>query len=190
MAEAPRVTTLLQAASAGDADARQQLFDRAYAELKRIARSALQRGPAALNPTTLVHEAYLKIAGGADAGLKDSTHFYSLFSRAMRQVLIDGVRSGGRVKRGGDQRRVELTERLADEARPIEELLEIDSALGRLEQIDSELAELVEWHFFGGLSFTEIAAARGVNERTVRRHWDMARLLLLDQMGDRAEAVP
>jgi DNA-directed RNA polymerase specialized sigma24 family protein len=83
---------------------------------------------------------------------------------------------------------VELTERLADEARPIEELLQIDAALSGLEQLDAELAELVEWHFFGGLSFTEIALARGVNERTVRRHWEMARVLLLDRMGDHPDA--
>jgi RNA polymerase sigma factor (TIGR02999 family) len=187
MSQAPRVTTLLQAASGGDADAQQRLFDQAYGELKRIARSALRRGAAAqvaLNPTTLVHEAYLKIARGADAQLKDSTHFYSLFARAMRQVLVDVARSDARVKHGGEQRRVELTERLADEARPIEELLQIDAALSGLEQLDAELAELVEWHFFGGLSFTEIALARGVNERTVRRHWEMARVLLLDRMRD------
>lgn len=191
MTQAPRVTELLKAAGSGDPEAQRRLFDQAYDELKRIARGALRRGSpaqAALNPTTLVHEAYLKIAGGADAGLQDSTHFYSLFSRAMRQVLVDLARRDGRAKHGGDLRRVEVTERLADEAHPIEELLQIDAALSGLEKLDAELAELVEWHFFGGLSFVEIAAARGVNERTVRRHWDMARVLLLDQMGEPVRA--
>lgn len=191
MTRAPRVTTLLKAAGAGNADAQRRLFDQAYEELKRIARSALRRGSSpqvALNPTTLVHEAYLKLAHGADVALQNSTHFYSLFSRAMRQVLIDVVRSDARIKHGGHQRRVDLTERLADEARPIEELLQIDAALSSLEQLDAELAELVEWHFFGGLSFTEIAAARGVNERTVRRHWDLARALLVDRMRDCPDA--
>jgi RNA polymerase sigma factor (TIGR02999 family) len=124
----------------------------------------------------------MKIAQGAVRGLNDSQHFYSLFARAMRQVLLDIVRSEGTAKHGAGQKRAELTERIPDESRSIDELLQIDSALQRLESIDPELAQLVEWHFFAGLSFVEIAAARGVTERTVRRHWEMARALLLDAM--------
>jgi DNA-directed RNA polymerase specialized sigma24 family protein len=97
-------------------------------------------------------------------------------------VLLDIVRSEGTAKHGAGQKRAELTERIPDESRSIDELLQIDSALQRLESIDPELAQLVEWHFFAGLSFVEIAAARGVTERTVRRHWEMARALLLDAM--------
>lgn len=184
MSPAPAVTTLLHAAGAGDAAAQRELYDLAYGELKRIARAALRRagGERAVNPTTLVHEAYMKIAQGAVAGLNDSQHFYSLFARAMRQVLLDVVRSQGTVKHGVGQRRAELDEHIPDRARPIEELIQIDAALRQLEGVDPDLAELVEWHFFAGLSFTEIAAARGVNERTVRRHWDMARALLLEAM--------
>lgn len=183
MRDAPPVTVLLRAAGDGDASAQRQLFDLAYDELRRIARGTLRRagGERSVNPTTLVHEAYLKIAGGVGA-INDSTHFYSLFARAMRQVLLDLVRSDATVKHGVGQRRVELTERLPDQASAIDELLQVDSALRQLEGVDPELAELVEWHFFGGLSFVEIAAARGVNERTVRRHWNMARALLLESM--------
>jgi RNA polymerase sigma factor (TIGR02999 family) len=185
MSQAPQVTTLLHAAGAGDAAAQRELYQLAYGELKRIARGALRRagGERAVNPTTLVHEAYMKIAQGA-VGLNDSQHFYSLFARAMRQVLLDIVRSEGTAKHGAGQKRAELTERIPDESRSIEELLQIDSALRKLEQADPDLAQLVEWHFFAGLSFVEIAAARGVTERTVRRHWDMARALLLDAMPD------
>lgn len=184
MSPAPAVTNLLQAAGSGDAAAQRKLYDLAYDELKRIARGALRRagGERVVNPTTLVHEAYMKIAQGAVGGLNDSQHFYSLFARAMRQVLLDIVRQQGTVKHGVGKRRAELDEHIPDTARPIDELVQIDAALRQLETVDPDLAELVEWHFFAGLSFTEIAAARGVNERTVRRHWDMARALLLEAM--------
>ena len=98
----------------------------------------------------------------------------------MRQVLLDIGRQRATVKHGAGQVRAELDEQVPEAARGIDELLEIDRALTELERTDPELAELVEWHFFGGLSFVEIAAARGVTERTVRRHWEMARLLLPD----------
>ena len=186
MSQPPQVTTLLHAAGAGDAAAQRELYQLAYGELKRIARGALRRAGSerAVNPTTLVHEAYMKIAQGAVRGLNDSQHFYSLFARAMRQVLLDIVRQDGTVKHGAGQKRAELTERIPDESRSIDELLQIDSALRKLEAADPDLAQLVEWHFFAGLSFVEIAAARGVTERTVRRHWEMARALLLDAMPD------
>lgn len=188
MSQPPEVTTLLDAASGGDAEAQKRLYELAYGELKRIARGALRRsgGERAVNPTTLVHEAYMKIAQGAVRDLQGSQHFYSLFARAMRQVLLDIVRQKSTVKHGVGQVRAELDERLADESRPIEELIQIDAALRKLESIDPDLAELVEWHFFAGLSFVDIATARGQNERTVRRHWEMARALLLDAMPDGA----
>lgn len=188
MAERPQLTHLFGAVGSGDADAQRQLYDLAYQELKRIARGALHRsGPAmTVNPTTLVHEAYMKIARGSVESLNDSQHFYSLFARAMRQVLLDLGRQRGTVKHGSGQLRAELTERLPDDARPLDELIVIDAALRQLEAADPELAEIVEWHFFGGLSFVEIAAARGVTERTVRRHWDMARSFLLDAMPGEA----
>jgi RNA polymerase sigma factor (TIGR02999 family) len=105
----------------------------------------------------------------------------------MRQVLLDLVRSDGTAKHGAGQQRVELTERLPGEGGSLDELLQIDRALQQLEVVDPDLAQLVEWHFFGGLSFVEIAAARRVNERTVRRHWDMARALLLQAIDGAAE---
>jgi RNA polymerase sigma factor (TIGR02999 family) len=98
----PQLTHLFDAAGAGDAEAQRELYELAYAELKRIARGALRKSGGALtvNPTTLVHEAYMKIARGAVESLNDSQHFYSLFARAMRQVLLDISRQSGTVKHG------------------------------------------------------------------------------------------
>ena len=187
----PQVTHLLNAAGGGDPVAQRELFDLAYLELKRIARGALHRsgGGLTVNPTSLVHEAYMKIAQGSVGSLNDSRHFYSLFARAMRQVLLDISRQNATVRHGSGQVRAELTERIADESRPLDELIQIDAALGQLELADPELAEIVEWHFFAGLSFVEIAAARGVTERTVRRHWEMARAFLLDVLPGLAQGT-
>lgn len=178
------LTAYLDAAANGDDQAQRILFDLAYDELKRIARRTLGKGqaPRPVNPTTLVHEAYLKIARGQVRGLQDSRHFYSLFARAMRQVLVDLSRQAATARHGGGLHRTDLGEEMASGERSLDELLEIEAALQQLEQADPELAELVEWHFHGGLSFVDIAAARGVTERTVRRHWDMARSYLLDAL--------
>ena len=182
----PKLTHWLDAAAAGDVEAQRELYDLAYQELKRIARRTLGRplGEAGLNPTTLVHEAYVKIARGAVQPLNDSQQFYSLFARAMRQVLVDISRQAATPKHGRGQLRAELSGNLPAGGRSLDELIQIDAALRDLEQADPELAEIVEWHFFAGLSFVEIAAARGVTERTIRRHWEMARSYLLDALPD------
>lgn len=187
----PQLTHLFDAAGAGDPAAQRELYDLAYLELKRIARAALRRsgGDLSVNPTTLVHEAYMKIARGAVGSLNDSQHFYSLFARAMRQVLLDISRQAGSAKHGSGQTRVELTERITDDTRPLDDLIQIDAALRQLETADPDLAQLVEWHFFAGLSFVDIAAARGVTERTVRRHWDLARAFLLDALPEQRLAA-
>jgi RNA polymerase sigma factor (TIGR02999 family) len=184
MGERPEVTTLLDAMRRGDAAARDALYERVYGELHRVAKGAIRKsaGSITINPATLVHEVYLKLADDGARELESSHHFYSLMARAMRQVLIDLVRQRAAARHGGGQFRTELTERLGDGAVPIDELLGIDAALGRLTAADPELAELVELHFFGGLAFAEIARIRGVAERTVRRHWDMARAFLADVM--------
>ena len=186
MTERPAITTLLCAISQGDGAAQSQLYDLVYDELKRIARGVIRSssGSMTMKPSTLVHEAYLKIAGSQGQTLNDSNHFYSLLARAMRQVILDVGRSRATVKHGGGMHQVDLTEGFADQDQSIDNLMAIEQALQRLEKIDSELAELVELHFFGGLAFVEIARLRGVNERTIRRHWDMARVFLLDQLPE------
>lgn len=182
MTNRPQVTELLDAAGRGDADARQALFALVYDELKRIARAHVRRagGRLSINPTTLLHEAWIKFARSEDRQLSGSTHFYNLLAQAMRQVLVDLARKHATDKHGQGYARTELTEGIEEADRSVDELLAVDSALEKLRDVDAELAQLVEWHFFAGLSFVEIARVREVTERTVRRHWDLARTFLGD----------
>ena len=182
MAERPHVTDLLDAVARGEEAARNELFERVYLELKRIARSQLRRSGdwISVNPTTLLHEAWLKFSRTDGRELQGSTHFYNVLSQAMRHVLTDIARSRVTTKRGHQFVRVELNERIEQPDSPLTDLLAVDTALGKLQACDPELAQLVEWHFFGGISFVDIAKLRGVTERTVRRHWDLARLFLMN----------
>src|SRR5689334_13200386 len=182
MAERPHVTDLLDAVARGEESARNELFERVYQELKRIARSQLRRSGdwMSVNPTTLLHEAWLKFSRTDGRELQGSTHFYNILSQAMRHVLTDIARSRVTTKRGHQFVRIELNERIEQPDSPLTELLAVDAALEKLQACDPELAQLVEWHFFGGISFVDIAKLRGVTERTVRRHWDLARLFLMN----------
>ena len=185
MEERPAFTVLLAGVAAGDRAAHEQVFALAYAELKRIARGNLKRAGRQLtiNPSALVNEAWIKFAGSSDRALANSQHFYSVLAQAMRQIVLDLLKAAGADKRGKGQARTELTENIEQTGMPLEELLAIDAALRHLESCDPDLAQLVEWHFFAGLSFVEIAQLRGANERTVRRHWEMARAFLLKAMS-------
>jgi RNA polymerase sigma factor (TIGR02999 family) len=158
-----------------DSDAA-ELFDRLYGELKRIAHRHLAAGGATLQTTGLVHEAYLKLA---QAQVVDEAHLLNLASRAMRQVLVDLARARGRDKRGNGLQLATLTERAAIEA-PVESLdvLALEQSLQRLEQADRRLAQVVELHFFGGLSFPEMSRVLNVTERTLFRDWRAARAMI------------
>jgi RNA polymerase sigma factor (TIGR02999 family) len=188
MTDRPQLTTLLDALRDGDRRAQDELFALVYAELKRIARGHLRRSAQGMsvNPSTLVHEAFLKFNSAGAAQLQGSAHFYNVMAQAMRQVLLDLARHHAAERHGGDLVRTELGDEIPAEL-SLDTLLEVDDALAKLAACDADLAQLVEWHFFGGLQFVEIAALRGQNERTVRRHWDMARAFLLKAMrGDAA----
>ncbi len=182
------VTRLLAAARAGDDGASGRLFELVYDDLRRIAarhlRGARGAGPSA---TSLVHEAFLRLARRDELPYADRVHFFAVASRAMRQIVIDDARNRRARKRGGGQAEVEL-DRVAvaapGAASPVEELLALDVALTELERAEPRLARTVEWHFFGGLTFGEIAEAVGVSERTVLREWRAARALLHARLED------
>ena len=174
----PPLTRLLAEASGGDTAARERLAEAVYAELHRLA-SRRMRGFApgqTLQTTALIHEAYIKMLG-AEVDFKDRVHFLAVAARAMRMILIDAVRAAGREKRGGGRRQVTLDEGMALSA-PGGLLLDLHEALERLERQDQRKAALVELHYFGGLSYAEIAAAAGSSEATVHRELRRAKAWL------------
>jgi RNA polymerase sigma factor (TIGR02999 family) len=154
-----------------------ELFDALYAELKRIAHRQLAARGGTLQTTGLVHEAWLKLA---HARVEDEKHLLNLASRAMRQVLLDLARDRGRDKRGNAPRHEPLTERIAVEAAANDsiDVLALEQCLQRLEQAEPRLAQVVELHFYGGLSFPEMSRVLNVTERTLFRDWRTARALI------------
>jgi RNA polymerase sigma factor (TIGR02999 family) len=174
------IGVLVDSANAGDLRAKDELFATLYGELRRLAQVHIARssGPVTLSATTLLHEAYLDICEREGLAFPDRHHFLAYASRAMRGLIIDYLRAKQAVKRGGD-----LTFLSVEEAEPAasDELLAFEDlalALQELEAIDPELAQLVDLKFFCGFTFPELAAMRGVSERTVQRDWGKARMLL------------
>jgi RNA polymerase sigma factor (TIGR02999 family) len=172
-------------ADAGDAAAKKALFSALYDELHRLAQAHIRRtgGSLTLSPTTLLHEAYLDLAGRDPLAFPDRNRFLGYASKAMRGLIVDYVRQRTARKRGGDLTFTTLSEEL-DAAEPGVDLDRLDAALKDLGSLDAALAELVDLKFFCGFSFIEIAAMRNVSERTIQRDWAKARALLHDALGD------
>lgn len=169
---------LLAEAGRGNEDARQLLAPLVYEEMRRIARMQLRGGrrDQTLCTTALIHEAYIKLVG-AEIDWKDRVHFYAVAARAMRMILVDAIRAAGRQKRGSGGVKVTFDEGMALSA-PESAVLEIDEALRRLEEQDSRKALLIELHYFGGLSYEEIAQEAGISEATVHRELRLAKAWL------------
>ena len=166
--------------------AQADLFTTLYTQLHQIAHSALRRaGPQlAVSPTTLLHEAYLKISARDALQFPDRAHFMAYASRAMRSLVIDFVRERRALKRGAAFEITAMPTEAAEFAVDGNELQRISDGLDELAGVDRALAELVDLKFFCGLSFAEIGALRGVSERTVQRDWSKARLFLHDSLRE------
>jgi len=166
--------------SVGVAGSPEQLFAALYHELHALAQRRLRGLPfgCTLGTTTLLHEAYLSLANNLELRFPDRPRFLSYASRAMRGLIIDYARRRSATKRGGEFQLLPLGSEDVPERSDPEELTELGHALDQLAQLDSALAELVDLHFFCGLPFGEIAAVRGVSERTVQRDWRKARVIL------------
>ena len=178
----PALEALVRRADASDPAAARELFGLLYEELHRIAELQLRRGApgATLGTTTLLHEAYLNVAGRDGVAFNGRAHFLAYASRAMRGLLIDYARRQQAIKRGR-QLEITLEGDIApgpDALQSADELQQLGDALEELVALRPALAELVDLHFFCGFSFQEIAELRGVSERTVQRDWRKARLLL------------
>ena len=186
MPKKAELTELLNAANSGDAGAQDAAYSVVYDELKRCARRlAAAANGSSLSPTALVNELYLKLRAGSIEHIESRHHFFSLSARAMRQIMIDHARQRGRVKRGGGIDHIEIDTHDIGVS-TAEQALELDGALNALTRRDPDLARVVEWHFFVGLTFQNIADELGRHERTVRHDWELARAYLRKAM-DRAE---
>jgi RNA polymerase sigma factor (TIGR02999 family) len=179
----PRLTRLLQAWQQGDAPAGEQLVPLVYAELRRIARLKLgaERGGHTLQPTALVHEAWLRLMQQHGAGWQNRAQFFAIAAQAMRRILVDHARRRQAAKRGSGEAPVDVDE-LADVlASPVpdEQLVALDAALERLSALDERQGKVVELRFFGGLSVEETGEALGLSPTTVKREWATARLWLM-----------
>src|SRR6478735_5264946 len=174
------VTRILEAAQAGDPKAADQLLPLVYEELRKLAvvRMANEKAGQTLQPTALVHEAWLKIAGDGREHFANRRHFFKAAAMAMQQILIDNARRKQRLKHGANQIGEELHESRIAVAVPSEELLAVDEALVALAREDPEAAEVVQMRYFVGMTVPEIADALGLSSRTVARHWAFARAWL------------
>jgi RNA polymerase sigma factor (TIGR02999 family) len=180
--------SILQAAQQGDGEAAARLLPLVYDELRKLAQARMAQLPPGqtLQPTALVHEAYLRLLGKSDLHLESKRHFFFVAARAMRDILVERARSKAGPKRGGDRRRVELQETTAAAEPPDDDVLAIHEALADLEKEDPLKAQIVNLRFFTGMSMKETASVLGISERTLHRHWRFIKAWLKSRI-DRPE---
>jgi RNA polymerase sigma factor (TIGR02999 family) len=187
MSDAPgKVTQLLHAAQGGDQEAAARLLPLVYAELRKLARARMAHlGPGqTLQPTALVHEAYLRLVGKSDLRPESRQHFFFAAARAMRDILVERARAKAGPKRGGARRRVELTEAVAIVEPPAPEVLALHEALTELERQDPVKGQIVNLRYFAGMSLRETAEILGMSERTLQRHWRFIKAWLKSRLEE------
>jgi RNA polymerase sigma factor (TIGR02999 family) len=177
-------TTLLCAVGKGDRSAEQRLLELVYGELRSLAAHKLARERAGhtLQATALVHEAYLRLLQGESPQFENRRHFFGAAAEAMRRILVERARERGRLKRGGDRRRVELQDSDLVELPESLDLLALDEALEKLTAEDPEKADLVKLHFFTGLPLEDAGEMLGISRASAYRYWNFARAWLYEQM--------
>ena len=178
------VTCLLDDLNAGRPEAADQLLPLVYDQLRAIAQTRMneERAGHTLQATALVHEAYVRLVGDADAAWANRSHFYTAAVQAMRRILIDHARRRGAVKRGGDWRRATLNVASLALDENLDSFLALDDAMLRLEEQDAKAAEVVRLRFYAGLSIEDTAYILDVSPRTVKREWTYARTWLLHHL--------
>ncbi|NUQ65069.1 MAG: sigma-70 family RNA polymerase sigma factor [Pirellulales bacterium] len=183
-----QTTAILQAVEAGDRAAVDRLVPLVYTELRALAASHLQRESPGhtLQPTALVHEAFLKLADQQRVHWQGRTHFFAVGAQIMRRILVDHARAKKTARRGAGRLRVPIEEGVTVSPRSEEDVLAVDEALERLAQIDGRQARIVELRFFGGLSVDEVAEAMGISKRTVEREWTAVRAWLRRELAEDA----
>ncbi|MBL8230357.1 MAG: sigma-70 family RNA polymerase sigma factor [Bryobacterales bacterium] len=183
------VTELIRLAEAGTPGARVRLFEVLYTDLRRLAAARMQyeRGGHTLSATALVHEAYLRLMGGGEPACRDRGHFFAVASQAMRRILVDHARARKSAKRGGGQAAPLDAADIVATPPPDDQLLAIDEALRRLQQLSPRQCQVVELRYFAGLTEDQAAEVLGVTRRTVNRDWRMARAWLSSRLAEAAE---
>ncbi len=186
------VTLLLARVADGDRTAEETLMQQVYLELHRIATARLrhERDAHTMQPTALVHEAYLRLCGEGEISCQDRTHFYRLASRLMRRILVDYARRRKAEKRGEGQGTLSLEDAISIASEQCSETLEVNDLLNKLAAFSPRQATVVELRYFAGLSDEEISEVIGKDARTVRRDWAMARAWLSKQMEPRKQMGP
>jgi RNA polymerase sigma factor (TIGR02999 family) len=179
------VTHILSAIEQGDPDAASQLLPLVYDELRKLAAQKLARETPGqtLQPTALVHEAYLRLVGESEEQHWDSLgHFFAAAAEAMRRILVEIARQKASLKRGGDRDRVDVADSLLATPEPHEDLVALDAALTRLAETNKQAAELVQLRYFAGLPIRQIAEILGVAPRTADRLWTFAKAWLHQEL--------
>lgn len=180
------LTDLIRRVQDGETGALQSVFELTYQELRHLARNRLQtvERVAVLDTTGLVHECYLRLATAKRLAVEDRVHFFRYAGRAMRSVIVDMARGALRAKRGSGERPLSLSTTISESTTAGEEqVLRVHDALDDLAQVDPRLVQVVEMRYFAGMTEADIAAALGVTDRTIRRDWEKARLLLAQALA-------
>jgi RNA polymerase sigma factor (TIGR02999 family) len=186
MTAAASLTDLIHRAREGDGGALQSIFELTYEELRRMARNRLRLADrdAVLDTTSLVHECFLRFANAKQLGVSDRVHFFRYAGQAMRSVIVDLARASLAQRRGGAAPHIPLSTTIAEMPMAGEdEVLRVDEALDELAKYDPRLVQVVQMRYFAGMTEAEIAEALSVADRTIRRDWEKARLLLAQALA-------
>lgn len=180
------ITLVLQAVGRGEKQASEELLPLVYSELRNLATARMMQESAGhtLQPTALVHEAWLRLVGSTNHSWKDRSYFFAAAAEAMRRILVEHARRKSRLKHGAGQQRLDIAEIDVAEATPDERILMVDEALEQLERSQPERARVVVLKYFGGLTNLQVAETLDISERSVDRHWVCAKSWLFQKLRE------
>jgi RNA polymerase sigma factor (TIGR02999 family) len=180
------ITLILDGISRGESEASEKLLPLVYNELRNLATARMLRESSGhtLQPTALVHEAWLRMVGDGSQSWKNRAYFFAAAAEAMRRILVEHARRKSRFKHGGGQQRLNIDELELAEAAPDDKILLVDDALDRLERVHPERARIVVLKYFGGMTNKQVAETLGIGERSVDRHWVCAKTWLYQELSE------